>query len=61
MSPGARTCGHFFRPIRADGRGPLKDTILVPAMGETATDWVADNPGTWAYQCHNAYHQEAGL
>jgi FtsP/CotA-like multicopper oxidase with cupredoxin domain len=53
--------GHFFRPTRGDGRGPLKDTLTVPAMTEAAIDWVADNPGTWAYHCHNAYHQEAGM
>ncbi len=50
--------GHSFRPV--DG-GPWKDTILVPPMREVAVDWVPDNPGSWAFHCHNAYHAEAGM
>jgi FtsP/CotA-like multicopper oxidase with cupredoxin domain len=50
--------GHSFRP--ADG-GALKDTILVPPMREVAVDWIPDNPGSWAFHCHNAYHAEAGM
>jgi len=53
--------GHFFRPTRGDGRGPLKDTLTVPGMSEAVIDWVADNSGTWTFHCHNAYHQEAGM
>lgn len=30
-------------------------------MRELTLDWTADNPGSWAYHCHNAYHQEAGM
>lgn len=50
--------GHSFRPA---GGGPVKDTILVLPKREQAIEWVADNPGTWAFHCHNAYHQEAGM
>ncbi len=50
--------GHSFRPA---GGGPLKDTILVLPKRETAVEWVADNPGTWAFHCHNAYHMESGM
>ena len=50
--------GHSFWPV---GGGPLKDTVMVPPMYELAIDWVPDNPGTWAFHCHNAYHQEAGM
>ncbi len=50
--------GHSFRPA---GGGPLKDTILVLPKREVAVEWVADNPGTWAFHCHNAYHMEAGM
>lgn len=50
--------GHSFRPA---GGGPLKDTILVPPMREVAVDWLPDNPGSWAFHCHNAYHQAAGM
>ncbi len=50
--------GHSFRPA---GGGPLKDTIMVPPMREVAIDWLPDNPGSWAFHCHNAYHQAAGM
>lgn len=41
--------------------GPLKDTALSVPGRQLTLDWVAENPGTWAYHCHNAYHQEAGM
>lgn len=50
--------GHSFRPA---GGGPVKDTILVLPKREVAVEWMADNPGTWAFHCHNAYHMEAGM
>jgi len=50
--------GHNFRV--GDG-GPFKDTALALPMRELTLDWVADNPGSWAYHCHNVYHQEAGM
>jgi len=54
--------GHSFRPV-IGGRaaGPLKDTILVAPMRTTTIEWLADNPGTWAFHCHNIYHSEAGM
>ncbi|MBI2709302.1 MAG: multicopper oxidase family protein [Actinobacteria bacterium] len=53
--------GHFFRPVLEGRLGPRKDTILVPPMTEVAVDLVADNPGKWAFHCHNAYHADAGM
>lgn len=53
--------GHFFQVDNGTGRGPLKDTVLVEPMQQLAIDWVSDNPGDWAFHCHNAYHQEAGM
>lgn len=50
--------GHSFRPTAG---GPLKDTIMVPPMREVAIDWLPDNPGSWAFHCHNAYHAAAGM
>jgi FtsP/CotA-like multicopper oxidase with cupredoxin domain len=50
--------GHSFR---VGSEGPLKDTALAIPKQELTLDWVADNHGTWAYHCHNAYHQEAGM
>ncbi|MFP5364932.1 MAG: multicopper oxidase family protein [Thermoleophilia bacterium] len=51
--------GHSFS-VGGDG-GPLKDTALALPMRELVLDWTADNPGSWAYHCHNVYHQEAGM
>src|SRR5699024_7596228 len=40
--------------------GLRKDTVLI-LPGETVdADLIADNPGEWAFHCHNAYHQETG-
>lgn len=53
--------GHFFRVDNGTGRGPLKDTVLVDPKRRLAFDWLADNPGDWAFHCHQAYHQEGGM
>ena len=54
--------GHSFRQVvRGTTMGALKDTILVPPQRATTVEWVADNPGAWAFHCHNAYHAEAGM
>ncbi|WP_101298401.1 multicopper oxidase family protein [Halegenticoccus soli] len=49
--------GHFFQVQDA-----VKDTVVVPGhMGEVTFDFVADNPGSWLFHCHNLYHLEAGM
>ncbi len=53
--------GHTFQVGDAGGRGPRKDTVLVPAMGSLRIDLRADNPGKWMVHCHNLYHAEAGM
>lgn len=53
--------GHFFQLDNGTGRGPLKDTVIVDAMQKRTINWISDNAGTWAFHCHNAYHQEAGM
>lgn len=53
--------GHFFQLENGAGRGPLKDTVLIDPMQQLATTWVTDNPGTWAFHCHNIYHAETGM
>lgn len=53
--------GHYFRAVLADGLGARKDTIVVPPMTETMVQVLTDNPGRWAFHCHNAYHQVAGM
>jgi FtsP/CotA-like multicopper oxidase with cupredoxin domain len=56
--------GHYFH-VTAIGNtaleGALRDVVLVPP-GETVTiTFDADNPGTWAFHCHHAYHMNAGM
>jgi FtsP/CotA-like multicopper oxidase with cupredoxin domain len=53
--------GHDFRPVFGSRLGVRKDTILVAPQRETAVEWLADNPGAWAFHCHNIYHAEAGM
>jgi len=48
--------GHFFQVGSV-----WKDTVVVPPMGSTSFDFVADNPGDWFFHCHNAYHMEMGM
>lgn len=53
--------GHSFRVDTGTGRGPVKDTVVVEPAQRLAIDWVADNPGDWAFHCHQTYHAEAGM
>ena len=41
--------------------GLRKDTLLVPPMQTILADIEADNPGAWAFHCHNIYHAELGM
>ena len=50
--------GHSFRVA---GSGVLKDTVMVLPQQEVSIDFVADNPGDWAFHCHNVFHMEAGM
>ncbi|KAK1589940.1 multicopper oxidase [Colletotrichum navitas] len=41
---------------------PLRrDTVTVQGYGWAAVRVVLDNPGMWAFHCHNAWHAEAGM
>jgi FtsP/CotA-like multicopper oxidase with cupredoxin domain len=56
--------GHHFQVVAIAGRrfsGAVRDTVLVPAMGSVAVAFDADNPGRWAFHCHNEYHMMAGM
>jgi FtsP/CotA-like multicopper oxidase with cupredoxin domain len=56
--------GHHFQVVAiGDHRfaGALRDTVLVPAMGSVTVAFDADNPGRWAFHCHNEYHMAAGM
>lgn len=44
------------------GSGGLrKDTVLLRPGETMIADLIADNPGEWAFHCHNAYHMETGM
>ncbi len=54
--------GHPFWVATPSGRGPVKDTMLVPPNGGVGSfDFVADNSGLWLFHCHNHYHMENGM
>ena len=49
--------GHFFRVGNV-----IKDTTIVWTHSKRVElDFVADNPGTWLFHCHNLYHMEGGM
>ena len=56
--------GHSFQVVAVDGQrfsGAVRDTVLVPPMKSVTIAFDADNPGHWAFHCHNLYHMEAGM
>jgi len=53
--------GHFFQLDNGTGRGLLKDTVIVDPKQTVTVNWISDNPGSWAFHCHNAYHQAGGM
>ena len=60
--------GHFVQLMGTAGgttHPPMMDTILImPAgtPGDTwSCQWIADNPGTWLYHCHDMHHMMRGM
>jgi FtsP/CotA-like multicopper oxidase with cupredoxin domain len=56
--------GHNFQVTEINGQkfsGAVRDTALVTPMATVKVVFDADNPGLWAYHCHNLYHMEAGM
>jgi FtsP/CotA-like multicopper oxidase with cupredoxin domain len=56
--------GTVFEVVAINGRrfrGARRDTVIVPPMASVTIAFDADNPGKWAFHCHNGYHQEAGM
>lgn len=41
--------------------GAVRDTVLVPPRTTVRVVFDADNPGIWAFHCHNLYHLAAGM
>ena len=56
--------GHPFQVVEIDGErfpGAMRDTVLVPPMKSVTIAFDANNPGRWAFHCHNLFHMEAGM
>jgi FtsP/CotA-like multicopper oxidase with cupredoxin domain len=57
--------GHAFQVTAVDGQpinGAIRDTVLVtPMRGSVRIAFDADNPGRWAFHCHNLYHMVTGM
>jgi FtsP/CotA-like multicopper oxidase with cupredoxin domain len=56
--------GHAFQVLAINGRpinGAVRDTVLVPPMGSVRVAFDANNPGRWAFHCHNLYHMMTGM
>ncbi len=56
--------GHTFQVVAINGQpvdGPLKDTLTLHHMDEYDIEFVANNPGTWLFHCHNLVHMGGGL
>jgi FtsP/CotA-like multicopper oxidase with cupredoxin domain len=56
--------GHTFQVVAINGApltGAVRDTVLVPNKGSVAIAFNADNPGRWAFHCHNLYHMMTGM
>ena len=54
--------GHFFRLLAGQGPlAPLKHTVSVAPQETMRIEFLADNPGSWIFHCHNLYHLEAGM
>ena len=61
-----RTCSHPYwisgsaTELNFDNP-PLKDTLLVPAMGYTVVRFRTNNPGYWLFHCHAMLHFIEGM
>jgi FtsP/CotA-like multicopper oxidase with cupredoxin domain len=56
--------GHAFQVVAINGHplaGAVRDTVLVPPMSSVTIAFDANNPGRWAFHCHNLYHMVTGM
>ncbi|MEJ8572454.1 multicopper oxidase family protein [Microbaculum marinum] len=56
--------GHVFQVVEIDGEpvsGAIRDTVLVTPKSRVRIAFEADNPGIWAFHCHNLYHLASGM
>ena len=56
--------GHYFKVMALGNTvidGALRDVVLVPPMESVTIVFDADNPGSWPFHCHHAYHMNSGM
>jgi len=56
--------GHLFQVTEINGKslaGAVRDSVLVGPNATVKVVFDADNPGLWAFHCHNLYHMAAGM
>ncbi len=56
--------GHIFQVVEINGKplqGAMRDSVLVTPNATVKVVFDADNPGLWAFHCHNLYHMAAGM
>ncbi len=56
--------GPSFQVTEINGQafaGAVRDVVLVPPHTTVKVVFDADNPGLWAFHCHNLYHMAAGM
>ena len=56
--------GHSFQVTEINGQafsGAVRDGILVPPKATVKVVFDANNPGMWAFHCHNLFHLAAGM
>ena len=56
--------GHYFKVVALGDTvidGALRDVVLVPPEESVTIVFDADNPGSWPFHCHHAYHMNAGM
>ena len=56
--------GHIFQVTEINGsalKGAMRDTLMVPPEATVKVVFDGDNPGIWAFHCHNLYHMAAGM
>ncbi len=56
--------GHSFQVTEINGQrlsGAVRDSVLVMPKTKVKVVFDADNPGLWAFHCHNLYHMAAGM
>ena len=55
--------GHTFRVLGLgdDVFAPVMDTIWVPPRQQITIEFLANNPGVWAFHCHNLWHLVTGM